>query len=62
MWRSYLVRGRELLETLKMRALLEGSCNYEALAEFLRLYRDAAQLVINSIWGLRQDTINRYST
>jgi putative transposase len=49
---SYSVRGREpvLVETLKMRALPEGS--YDKLLEFLRLYRDAVQLVVDSIWGI----------
>ncbi|MEM2579162.1 MAG: hypothetical protein QXN38_02060 [Desulfurococcaceae archaeon] len=46
------MRGRELIETLKMRALPEGGDDYVALVEFLRLYRDAVQLVVNKIWNL----------
>jgi putative transposase len=49
---SYSVRVREpvLVETLKMRALPEGS--YDKLLEFLRLYRDAVQMVVDRIWGI----------
>jgi putative transposase len=51
---SYSVRGEEpvLVETLKVRALPEGSC--DQLLEFLRLYRDAVQLVIDRIWGINE--------
>jgi hypothetical protein len=44
---SYSVRGEELVvvEALKVRALPEGS--YDNLLEFLRLYRDAVQIVVN---------------
>jgi len=45
------VRGEEpVVETLKVRAVPEGSC--ELLLEFLRLYRDAVQLVVNELWNL----------
>ena len=46
---SYLVRGEELVlvETLRMRALPEGS--YDKLLEFLRIYRDAVQLIVDEI-------------
>ena len=49
---SYPVRGEELavVEALKVRALPEGSD--EHLLEFLRVYRDAVQLVVNELWGL----------
>ena len=49
---SYPVRGEELavVETLKVGALPEGSC--DALLEFLRLYRDAVQMVVNELWSL----------
>jgi len=45
------VRGEEpvVVEALKMRALPEGSC--DRLFEFLRLYRDALQMVVNRIWS-----------
>jgi putative transposase len=48
---SYPVRGEEpaLVEALKVRALPEGSC--DKLLEFLRLYRDAVQSVVDRIWG-----------
>jgi putative transposase len=46
------MRGGELVvnEALKVRALPEGS--YDYLLEFLRLYRDAVQLVVDKIWGI----------
>jgi len=46
------MRGEELVvnEALKVRALPEGS--YDYLLEFLRLYRDAVQLVVDKIWGI----------
>jgi putative transposase len=46
------MRGEELVvnEALKVRALPEGS--YDELLEFLRLYRDAVQLVVDKIWGI----------
>jgi putative transposase len=51
---SYPVRGEEpaLVEALKMRALPEGSC--DRLFEFLRLYRDAVQMVVDKIWGINE--------
>jgi putative transposase len=49
---SYPVRGGEpaVVEALKVRALPEGSCDH--LLEFLRLYRDAVQMVVDRIWSL----------
>jgi putative transposase len=49
---SYPVRGGEpvVVEALKVRALPEGS--YDKLLEFLRLYRDAVQSVVDRIWGI----------
>jgi putative transposase len=46
------MRGEELVvnEALKVRALPEGS--YDYLLEFLRLYRDAVQIVVDKIWGI----------
>ena len=51
---SYSVRGEEptVIEALKTRALPEGSCDH--LLEFLRLYRDAVQLVVDRIWGINE--------
>ncbi|MEM4592744.1 MAG: hypothetical protein QW196_05030, partial [Sulfolobales archaeon] len=49
---SYSVRGGELVEALKVRALPEGSDDRDALVEFLKLYRDALQLVVNRLWSL----------
>jgi putative transposase len=51
---SYSVRGEEpvVVEALKTRALPEGSC--DKLLEFLRLYRDAVQLVVDRIWGINE--------
>ncbi|MEM3976202.1 MAG: transposase, partial [Desulfurococcaceae archaeon] len=46
------MREGELVETLKMRALPEGSDDHGALVEFLKLYRDALQLVVNRLWSL----------
>ncbi|MEM3988700.1 MAG: zinc ribbon domain-containing protein [Sulfolobales archaeon] len=46
------MRGGELVETLKMRALPKGSDDHDALIEFLKLYRDALQLVVNRLWSL----------
>jgi putative transposase len=50
---SYPVRGEEpaLVEALKVRALPEGSC--DLLLDFLRLYRDAVQMVVDRVWGLK---------
>jgi len=46
------VRGEQpvVVETLKMRAVPEGSC--ERLLEFLKLYRDAVQMVVDELWNL----------
>ena len=48
------MRGGELVvnEALKVRALPEGS--YDKLLEFLKLYRDAVQLVVDKIWGINE--------
>jgi len=48
------VKGEEpiLVEALKVRALPEGS--YDKLLEFLRLYRDAVQIVVNKIWSINE--------
>jgi putative transposase len=48
------VRGGEpvVVEALRMRALPEGGC--DRLLEFLRLYRDAVQLVVDRIWGFNE--------
>jgi putative transposase len=47
------VRGEEpvVVEALRVRALPEGGCDH--LLEFLRLYRDAVQMVVDSVWGLK---------
>jgi putative transposase len=46
------MRGEEpvVVEALKMRVLPEGSC--DRLLEFLRLYRDAVQTVVDKIWSI----------
>jgi hypothetical protein len=46
---SYSMRGEEpvVVVALKMRALPEGS--YDHLLEFLRLYRDALQMVVDRV-------------
>jgi putative transposase len=51
---SYSVKGEEpvVVEALKVRALPEGSCDH--LLEFLRLYRDAVQMVVGRIWGTNE--------
>ncbi|MEM0035702.1 MAG: transposase, partial [Desulfurococcus sp.] len=48
------MREEELVEALRMRALPEGSDDYLTLLEFLRLYRDATQFVINKLWSLNK--------
>ncbi|MEM2220873.1 MAG: transposase, partial [Ignisphaera sp.] len=48
------MRGGELVEALKMRALPEGSNDYLALLEFLKLYRDAVQVAIDRLWSLSE--------
>jgi len=51
---SYSVRGEEpvVVEALKARALPEGS--RDKLLEFLRLYRDAVQMVVDRIWSINK--------
>jgi putative transposase len=46
------MRGEEpvVVEALKMRALPEGSC--DKLLEFLKLYRDALQMVVDRVWSI----------
>jgi putative transposase len=46
------VRGEEpvVIEALRVRALPEGS--YDHLVEFLRLYRDAVQMVVDRVWSI----------
>ena len=46
------MRSEELtvVEALKVRAVPEGSCDH--LLEFLKLYRDAVQMVVNELWSL----------
>jgi putative transposase len=46
------MRGEEPVvnEALKVRALPEGS--YDKLLEFLRLYCDAVQIVVDRVWGI----------
>jgi putative transposase len=48
------VRGEEpvVIEALRVRALPEGSC--DKLLEFLRLYRDAVQMVVDRIWSINE--------
>ncbi|MEM1528000.1 MAG: hypothetical protein QW503_02580 [Sulfolobales archaeon] len=48
------MRGGELVEALRMRALPESSDDHGALIEFLKLYRDATQLVVNNLWSLNK--------
>jgi len=43
------MRVGELFEALKMRALPESG--YGQLLDFLKLFRDAAQLVLNELWN-----------
>ncbi|MEM0227509.1 MAG: RNA-guided endonuclease TnpB family protein [Ignisphaera sp.] len=42
------------MRLLRMRALPESSDDHGALVEFLRLYRDALQLVVNRLWSLNK--------
>ncbi|MEM5876503.1 MAG: IS200/IS605 family accessory protein TnpB-related protein, partial [Ignisphaera sp.] len=46
------MRGGELVEALKMKALPESSDDHDALIKFLKLYRDATQFVVNKLWSL----------
>jgi len=48
------MREGELVEALRMRALPESSYDHDALIEFLKLYRDATQLVVNNLWSLNK--------
>jgi putative transposase len=56
---SYPVRGEEpvVVEALRMRALPEGSC--DRLLEFLRLYRDAVQVVVDRNWNINEKLSRR---
>jgi len=49
------VGGEEpvVVEALKMRALPEGSC--DKLLEFLKLYRDALQMVVDRVWSINEN-------
>ena len=49
------MRGEEpvVVEALRMRALPEGSC--DRLFEFLRLYRDAVQMVVDRVWSNNEE-------
>jgi putative transposase len=51
---SYSVRGGEpvVIEALRVRALPEGG--YDHLLEFLKLYRDAVQMVVDRIWSINE--------
>jgi len=53
------VRGEEpvVVEALRGRALTEGSC--DRLLEFLRLYRDAVQMVVDKIWNINEKLSRR---
>ena len=46
------MRGEQptVVETLRVRVVPEGS--HDVLFEFLKLYRDAVQLVVNELWDL----------
>ena len=56
------MRGEEpvVVEALKTRALSEGS--YDHLLEFLRLYRDAVQSVVDRIWSINKNSPGRSYT
>jgi putative transposase len=51
---SYSVGGEEpvVIEALKVRALPEGG--YDHLLEFLRLYRDALQMIVDRVWSISE--------
>ncbi len=53
------MRGEEpvVVEALKTRALPEGGC--DKLLEFLRLYRDAVQMVVDRIWSINEKLSRR---
>jgi hypothetical protein len=59
---SYSVRGKEpiVVEALKARALPEG--NHDYLLEFLRLYRDAVQMVVDRIGASTRSSPGRSYT
>jgi len=48
------MRGGEpvVIEALRVRALPEGSC--DKLLEFLKLYRNAVQMVVDRIWSFNE--------
>jgi putative transposase len=56
---SYSVGGEEpvVIEALRVGALPEGG--YDHLLEFLRLYRDALQMVVDSIWSINDKLSKR---
>jgi len=56
---SYPVRGEQpvVVEALRMRVVPKGS--YVHLLEFLRLYRDAVQMVVNEPWSLNERLSNK---
>ena len=56
------MRGEELtvVEALKVRVLPEGSRKH--LLEFPRAYRDAVQLVVNELWGLKHEALHEEAT
>jgi hypothetical protein len=56
------MRGEELVvnEALKVRALPEGS--YDKLLEFLKLYRDAVQIIVDRIWSIDENSLRRSCT
>jgi putative transposase len=48
------MRGEEpVVEALRVRALPEGG--YDHLLEFLKLYRNAVQMVVDSIWSINEN-------
>ena len=53
------MRGEEpaVIEALKMKALPEGSCDH--LLEFLKLYRDAVQMIVDRIWSINEKLSRR---
>jgi putative transposase len=53
------MRGGEpvVIEALRVRALPEGS--YDHLLEFLKLYRDAVQMIVDRIWSINEKLSKR---
>jgi putative transposase len=53
------MRGEEpaVIEALKTKALPEGSCDH--LLEFLKLYRDAVQMIVDRIWSINEKLSRR---